>query len=166
MIFQASPPVAAHALHHHSNSKASFNSFMNIVYYVSSAFVCVLVLGGIGFCIYCCLLYLQIASRRFAAFLWRLGFFDRALHAIEERKKKKILKSLPPLVEYLPREGAINCSACAICLEDFRDGELCQVLPLCTHAYHSACIRPWLINNQRCPTCRTPLSGKTKVVNV
>ena len=47
---------------------------------------------------------------------------------------------------------------CSVCFEQIQAGQLEQLLPLCGHKFHAACIYPWFHNGQRtCPTCRAPI---------
>lgn len=51
-------------------------------------------------------------------------------------------------------------SVCVVCEEPLDGGAASKMLPLrqlpCSHAYHLACIDPWLCKQDRsCPTCRT-----------
>jgi hypothetical protein len=44
--------------------------------------------------------------------------------------------------------------ACAICIEEYREGEMLRVLP-CSHRFHTDCIVPWLTERQAsCPLCK------------
>ncbi|MFQ6666367.1 hypothetical protein Gotur_032736 [Gossypium turneri] len=42
---------------------------------------------------------------------------------------------------------------CAICLEEFVEGEEVAWMP-CGHGYHDGCIVKWLETNHICPLCR------------
>ncbi|CAA6671937.1 unnamed protein product [Spirodela intermedia] len=55
-------------------------------------------------------------------------------------------------VETLP-EG----TTCAVCLQDFKNGESAKRLPVCCHLYHAACIDEWLLRHRSCPLCRRNL---------
>ncbi|KAH6798976.1 hypothetical protein C2S51_035460 [Perilla frutescens var. frutescens] len=44
---------------------------------------------------------------------------------------------------------------CAVCLEIFRAGEKCRILPNCNHCFHADCIDSWLLKTAACPICRT-----------
>lgn len=46
---------------------------------------------------------------------------------------------------------------CAICLDDFIEGETCKSFPECNHIFHLHCIDQWLKHRLNCPVCRNPL---------
>ncbi|KAK9925275.1 hypothetical protein M0R45_033604 [Rubus argutus] len=50
-------------------------------------------------------------------------------------------------------------SPCAICMDDFAQGGVDQLItPLpCAHHYHLDCIIPWLKTSHMCPMCRYPM---------
>ncbi|KAH0453986.1 hypothetical protein IEQ34_018310 [Dendrobium chrysotoxum] len=55
-----------------------------------------------------------------------------------------------------------DVSSCVICLEKFKDGDLCRLLPACRHCFHMLCIDVWLLKNLTCPLCRTNVTEKSK----
>ena len=51
---------------------------------------------------------------------------------------------------------------CAVCLEEFKAGELIQPFP-CKHEFHASCINSWLhAGNITCPVCRFSLKDLLK----
>ncbi|GMI66069.1 hypothetical protein HRI_000276200 [Hibiscus trionum] len=45
--------------------------------------------------------------------------------------------------------------SCAICLEEYVQGEKVRVLPRCKHMFHKDCIEEWLqVPSLHCPICR------------
>lgn len=70
------------------------------------------------------------------------------------------IEALPAPLQYCKAglETISSCCSdrCAICLEDFVDGESCRVFE-CKHMYHCNCIDHWLKNSLTCPICRNSL---------
>ncbi|CAA7409089.1 unnamed protein product [Spirodela intermedia] len=72
----------------------------------------------------------------------------------------------PEAVRRLPKLEVCSMSAvetlpegttCAVCLQDFKNGESTKRLPVCCHLYHAACIDEWLLRHRSCPLCRRNL---------
>ncbi|KAK6288195.1 hypothetical protein POUND7_014374 [Theobroma cacao] len=72
------------------------------------------------------------------------------------------------MVEALPRvtfssarlSQCCTGETCAICLEDYEDGEILKVLP-CQHDFHSSCVESWLTKwGTFCPVCKLDMATK------
>ncbi|KAJ7956258.1 RING-H2 finger protein [Quillaja saponaria] len=64
------------------------------------------------------------------------------------------LKKLP-CFEYEEAEKGGSHVECAVCLENFKVGDKCRLLPNCNHIFHVQCIDTWLLRTPICPFCRT-----------
>uniref|UniRef100_M4CGS1 RING-type E3 ubiquitin transferase n=1 Tax=Brassica campestris TaxID=3711 RepID=M4CGS1_BRACM len=76
-----------------------------------------------------------------------------------ETERSSVLDSLPvfKFSSVTRRSSASNSSDCAVCLSRFEPDDQLRLLPLCCHAFHADCIDIWLVSNQTCPLCRSPL---------
>jgi hypothetical protein len=60
-----------------------------------------------------------------------------------------------PQQEYKCNIEAGNQTACAICIEEYEEGEQLRQLP-CDHCFHHDCIMPWLTERSpSCPLCKS-----------
>ncbi|KAK8669758.1 hypothetical protein V6N13_107182 [Hibiscus sabdariffa] len=85
-------------------------------------------------------------------------------------RRKNLVKSVDnKIVDALPRvtfssAHLSHCHAgetCAICLEDYKDGEILKFLP-CQHDFHSSCVESWLTKwGTFCPVCKLDMITKT-----
>ncbi|XP_010512329.1 PREDICTED: E3 ubiquitin-protein ligase ATL4-like [Camelina sativa] len=76
-----------------------------------------------------------------------------------ETERSTVLDSLPifKFSSVTRRSTSTNSGDCAVCLSKFEPEDQLRLLPLCCHAFHADCIDIWLVSNQTCPLCRSPL---------
>ncbi|WVZ73843.1 LOW QUALITY PROTEIN: hypothetical protein U9M48_022101 [Paspalum notatum var. saurae] len=96
-------------------------------------------------------------SQLFAAGIW--GFRTQPARVISEHAEEGGAGLSSEEVSELPchdckEGGAAGGGDCAVCLEAFRPGERCRVLPGCGHGFHAECVDSWLRKSRRCPICR------------
>ncbi|OIT28715.1 PREDICTED: RING-H2 finger protein ATL77-like [Nicotiana attenuata] len=64
------------------------------------------------------------------------------------------IKKLPCFDYKVEIKGSSSPVDCAVCLENFKVGEKCRILPKCNHSFHAQCIDSWLQKTAACPICR------------
>lgn len=97
------------------------------------------------------------------AYQWQISTVDTSLREISDIFDVSATRGLPQdIIEKLPnytfysteRNALSQEKNCAICLQDFRDGECAKMLPSCGHSFHLHCIDDWLSRQGTCPLCR------------
>ncbi|XP_033099529.1 E3 ubiquitin-protein ligase znrf3-like isoform X2 [Anneissia japonica] len=120
------------------------NQFFNM-----SIFVAVFVL----FAIVCLLILLKFMWRQRTRQTTTAQMTQNTLSQMKVRKYKKLDQHRG---QYDTGRRSVSTLSdgilCAICLEDFRDGEDIRVVP-CSHEFHRRCVDPWLLTNKTCPLC-------------
>ncbi|XP_027337669.1 RING-H2 finger protein ATL14-like [Abrus precatorius] len=75
------------------------------------------------------------------------------------------LKNLPCFDYEEPEKGCSQVD-CAVCLEKFKVGDVCRLLPNCSHSFHVQCIDLWILKTPFCPICRTWVHSRVMVPSV
>jgi hypothetical protein len=90
----------------------------------------------------------------------RIVFGGTGIHAARSSRRlltESQVRRLPHEV-YIKGENAEQ-HGCAICIDEYQDGDSLQVLP-CAHKFHTDCIVPWLSERQAsCPLCKHDITG-------
>lgn len=93
---------------------------------------------------------------------WLVFYYVQRFRHIyrNDRKEKQLLtaakKAISKLrmISYHTENREEEDEACAVCLENYKEGENLRILP-CKHEYHKSCIDPWLLNHRTCPMCKS-----------
>ncbi|KAJ8527674.1 hypothetical protein K7X08_015125 [Anisodus acutangulus] len=100
------------------------------------------------------------------AYQWQVSTVESSLREISDIFDTNATKGLSQeVIEKLPKYKfcSVNtCSksqegTCAICLQDFTDGDSARLIPNCKHSFHTQCIDEWLIRHGSCPICRVEI---------
>ncbi|CAA7031005.1 unnamed protein product [Microthlaspi erraticum] len=104
----------------------------------------------------CALLLALFAACFRSIYLTVLNFFDdgESPPPPNNSLKKKLLQSHPESTFTASADSPCYSTECAVCLTKFSEGEEIWVLPMCSHAFHVACIGKWLTYSSSCPSCR------------
>lgn len=86
---------------------------------------------------------------------------DRNAAAVERESMASSSMSRDDIEKKLPRfdfaakaTGGSPAADCAVCLDKFKAGERCRLLPSCNHSFHAECVDLWLLRTPICPICR------------
>lgn len=85
--------------------------------------------------------------------------------AVENRGLNESAIRSIPILKFKKSDAAsdANSCECAVCLNEFQDGEKLRSIPNCGHVFHIDCIDIWLQNNANCPLCRTSISARPEL---
>ncbi|KAI9088412.1 hypothetical protein K1719_029861 [Acacia pycnantha] len=120
------------------------------VYIMLLAFLGIIIIASVVWQFYTCV-FLSRASYQSRSFTHHI------LHPVRSPLHPSLFDLLPTST-YSSSPGADEHSQappeCAICLDDFKEGDTGRLLPNCNHFFHLNCIDEWLRTNKTCPLCR------------
>ncbi|GLU20697.1 hypothetical protein SLE2022_368830 [Rubroshorea leprosula] len=134
-----------------------------VIFLINMKFVLSMVLLFVGIAVLMVIhIYLVVSAFRRA---YEDGWVvRRSIHTRTKRMSIEELKKLP-CFEYKEAKTGSSAVDCVVCLENFRSGDMCKLLPSCNHSFHAECIDSWLSQTPLCPICRT-CADPSKLGNV
>ncbi|KAL2644005.1 hypothetical protein R1flu_011592 [Riccia fluitans] len=68
--------------------------------------------------------------------------------------ERTLLDEVPTFTYRREERDSDEVLDCAVCLEEFEEGEKGRLLPKCNHSFHIECIDMWFHSHSTCPLCR------------
>lgn len=65
-----------------------------------------------------------------------------------------------PSYEFIAKSRGSSPVDCAVCLDNFKVGDKCRLLPICKHSFHAKCVDEWILKKPICPICRTTADSR------
>ncbi|KAJ0112682.1 hypothetical protein Patl1_02717 [Pistacia atlantica] len=110
----------------------------------------VLLFLGIGVLIF---IHICVVGRTFRRGFGNGGNVDGGSNGSMSMSRDDIEKL--PCFDYIAKSKGSSPVDCAVCLDNFKKGDKCRLLPLCNHSFHAQCVDAWLLKNPNCPICRS-----------
>ncbi|OWM90488.1 RING-H2 finger protein ATL64-like [Punica granatum] len=126
----------------------SFNMVMEIVLSLALLFAGIAVLVVI---------HIYVVGRAFRDNRYPNGRARSFVQGIGPTPPRISIEDLQKLPQFTCK-SASPAVECTVCLESFRPGDSCRLLPNCTHSFHSHCIDSWLLKTPVCPICRAAIN--------
>ena len=92
--------------------------------------------------------------------------YERLLEVFGDGSENRVRGASQSTIHNLPtttiqdveKELPKDCRQCAICLDEFENGQTRKTLE-CLHGFHDTCITRWLESNASCPICKFHVGG-------
>lgn len=128
-----------------------FFSFATAIMVMAVVIIMILVFLGIGILV---LSHVCIVARAFGRGFGHNNTIQRARDGATSMSVDDVEKL--PQFDFIAKEkGESSPVDCAVCLENFKVGDKCRLLPVCKHSFHAQCVDSWLLKTPICPICRT-----------